>query len=62
LAVGFIDTAFESADLLVLSSIEAGLFALFNNAVVQVDSGGESASDGGDKCSDDEALLLDILC
>lgn len=52
-----VDAPLEVSDLLILTLIEAGLFALLDDTVVQVDTRGKGASDSGDEGCNDEALL-----
>jgi len=49
-AVMLVDATLKIPNLFVLAFVELGLFALFDDAVVEVDSRGEGAGDGGDEC------------
>ena len=56
-AVVLVVAGFEVGEALVLAVVELGLLALLDDAVVEVDAGGEGAGDGGDEGGEDEALL-----
>ncbi len=58
--VGLVGATLKLADFLVLAFVETGLLALLDDAVVEVDAGGEGAGDGGDEGCDYEALLWGV--
>lgn len=60
-AVVLVVAGFEVVEAVVLAAVELGLLALLDDAVVEVDAGGEGAGDGGDEGGEDEALLGGVL-